>query len=329
MTLFVITSLSDLMINRLLFEHSRGDIIVVTPRQDVADLLAQFGIDAFLLATDIHSDIEGRDRQFKELAMPGVFSDTAFDTSDLPVWQVLSIDRLKFWYTPESEIFLGFIDNLKWDKAYISLDIGSVLPISVMNLAKERGAYSYAVKTEPIKTIEILDMIPFLTFDEYLVDTKEDARFLENAGGEVSVTEEKEQKHTEFLSKEKLRDVLGIQENVTLSGILFDKRDERQARTLLKIIDNQDKQIVVVFIFPVDERSAELAPSSLQEYINTIYIQTDPKMMAACDELVCTRWDDNYCLNLPFDPIIFDVHGINKAELIAPSHIEVQGLPTL
>jgi hypothetical protein len=330
MTLFLITSLSDLMMELLLFEHSRGDVIVVTPRQDIVKLLSEFGIDLFFLSTDKYLGVEERDKRFKNLAMPGVFKDVVFGGTELPAWQVLSIDRLKFWYVPENEMYLDFIDSSDWDRVYVSFDIGSALPIPVMNLAEKRGAYSYAVKTEPIKTIEIFDIIPLLTFNEYLVDEQEDIRFLENAGaqGKIHKMGERDLPKTEFPSKQILRETLGISENVTLSGILFDKRDERQHRKMLSMIREQERLNVMVFVFPVDTRSAELVSNVLHEYRDMITVQSDPKMMAACDELVGARWDDNYCLDLPFDPVIFDIHGINKAEFIAPKHIEIQGLPT-
>jgi hypothetical protein len=330
MILFLITSLSDLMIQYLLLENNNGDVLVVTPRQDVAKLLSEFGINTFFLSTDKYLDVKDRDREFKELAMPGVFSDTVFDGTDLPAWQVLSIDRLKFWYIPENEIFLDFIDSSNLDKVYVSFDIGSALPIPVMLLADKREAHCVAVKTEPIKTIEIFDMIPFLTFNEYLVNEKEDVRFLKNAGVQENITviSKGDLPKTEYPSKETLRETLGITPDITVSGIRFDKRDERQCRKALEIIKTNDNKKIVPFIFPVDDRSAELAPSSLYEYKEMIYIQYQPEMMAACDEIICFRWDDNYCLDLPIDPTIFDIHGINKAEFIAPKHIEIQGIPT-
>lgn len=327
MTLFLITSISNLMLDILLKEK---DALIVSPRQEIISLASELGMDAFHLSTDKYLDVKTRDAKFKELAMPGVFEDCVFEDTTLPIWQVLAIDRLKFWYSPENEDYLNFIDSLNWTKAFVSLDIGGVLPISVMHLAQEREAYCVAVRTEPIKTVELVDIVPLLTFNEYIVSEKEDGRFLKSvdAQGKITIREGEGPQLTDYPSKAKIRETLGIPEHINLSGIRFDKRDERQCRKALHIIRTGGDQNIRVWIFPVDERSTELAFGALYEYRDMIEIQLNSKLLAACDEIVSFRWDDNYCVDLPMNPIVFDIHGINKAEIIAPKNTDIQGLPT-
>ena len=82
----------------------------------------------------------------------------------------------------------------------------------------------------------------------------------------------------------------------------------------------------IIWVFPTDGRSAELAPTILQDYSRYFTIMKDRSMVAACDELVSFRWDDSYCFDSALPVTIFDPHGLNRSDVIAPKGIEIRGL---
>ena len=101
--LFYISSISDLMINTVLKHDLDNDsILVLTTRGDVYTFVNQLGIDCLMLAQAKQTSVRERDRMFRDMAMPGEFGESVFADTNLPIWQVLSIDRFKLWYAPHS-----------------------------------------------------------------------------------------------------------------------------------------------------------------------------------------------------------------------------------
>ena len=98
-----------------------------------------------------------------------------------------------------------------------------------------------------------------------------------------------------------------------------------ELKALAKTLDNYEN--VLVWLFPVDQRSKELVPRVLAEYRSLFTVMPKRGMLAACDEIISFRWDDNYCIDLPFDVVIFDVHGANRTDVLAPERItDIRGL---
>jgi len=323
--LFYISSMSDLMINTVLKHDMRNDsVLVVTMRRDVYSFMYQLGIDCIILSQTKPISTRDRDRMFREMAMPGEFGQSVFLGTDLPMWQVLGIDRFRLWYTPHNLDYVRFIDNLTWDKAYVSLDIGDALPMAISLLAYDRGISCVAVQTEPIRTLEVYDLAHSFSFTEYYVNTQSDKDFLVSAGlGALSFGYEIAR--SAYPNKDTVRNAMNIDKATTITGVFLDKRDERQCRVFLDMITTLGSPDII-WVFPTDSRGAELAPKLLHQYSQYLTVMEDRKMIAACDELVSFRWDDSYCLDVPIPVIIFDPHGINRSDLIAPRGIEIRRL---
>lgn len=331
-SLFYISSMSPIMFDVMLREHlqSAGDITVFTTREDVESVVRQLGIDAYLLSSSNKNvSIRQRDELFFDAAMPGDFADTCFPNTDLPIWQVLGIDRLKFWYSPQNINYLSIIENTEWDRAYVSFDIGDAIPWAISKLAAEKDCPCIAVKTEPIRTIEVYDLRNAMSFSEYYVWNNDDVRFLNKlkvSGKITNCNYAGIEKKTRFIDGEMLKKTMGFSANQVITGILFDKRDERQCRRFLNIIKKQATKGAKVFLFPIDDRAKDLSSKIFHDFKDVFTLMPHKDMLSVCDEIVSFRWDDNYCIDLPMRPIVFDVHGINGSEIIAPDGTDIKGL---
>jgi hypothetical protein len=267
------------------------DALIVSPRKDVVDFFENLGRYVLFLEPYANKSVKEVDAAFKKLAMPGIFGEEVFLDTDLPLWRVLSLDRLKFWYTPYAMEYISFIEQLEWDLAYVSLDIGSVFPVSIACLAAEYDIPCIGVKTEPIRTQEMQDIARLLPLSAYIVDSKRDVMFLRRNGviEEISIIEEDEPEYFQLGDKKTLRETMKLPLNGYFEGILIDKRDEYLARKYVKERPGQH-----FFVYPVEPRSAELAKSSFYPVLPQITIITKIKVLGACDKIVAFRHDEQY-----------------------------------
>jgi len=267
--------------------------------------------------------LEDSERYFAERMMPGFFyPDQSFLGTSLNIADVLSLDRLKWWFDYSASDNSGLIESLDWDRAYVSLDFDSPYPLIVSDISDGGITKTcVAVKTNSIRIREFVQYAKHLLFDEYLVDSEEDAAFLRKTIKTANITVRKlkrdGKKQVEYPKKEKLRTAMGIKENANLTAVFFDRRDEWQCRRFLSELDDS------AWVFPVDQRSKELAPSVLWQYARGITIQNDTKLLAACDSLISFRWDDRYYNDLPMELTIIDYLGINRSYDVAPEGVKV------
>ena len=147
MILFCVTQLSDILVTELLFQNSRGLVTVVTDKPHIVDKFKELGIHSLLLR-DRHMDISKQDKTFADLFMPGLLEDQSIE--GLPLWKVLSLDRLKFWFNPSSTENIEFLRSLSFDKVFISLDLHGTLPWIAMNIADDRDIECIAIQTTSI-----------------------------------------------------------------------------------------------------------------------------------------------------------------------------------
>lgn len=327
MILFCITTSSDLMIQTLIEQHNRNEVLVVTPYQYIKTNIDRLDIPCILLRQQ-NIEIEEADRVFAKTMMPGWYmKDAVFTGTSLGIADVISLDRLKFWFDYSSDENIEFIESLNYDETYVSLDLDSIYPLLV-------GGYAYdvvdeeairikntAVVTNSIRTPEFIGYAKHLDFDEYLVGSQEDASFLEKTVEKAKIIvrklENDGKKGVEYPKKGELRKAMGISELEHLAAVFFDKRDEWQCRRFLSELDSK------AWVFPVDDRARELAPTVLWQYDNMINIKTDIKSISACDQIISFRWDDRYFGNLPMELTIIDYFGFNRAEDLAPEGVKV------
>lgn len=305
MILFAITSINNNMLNLLLEERGKSDVVAVTTGPDIFELMKQYDIHCHLLVPQA-VDVSLRDESFAALAMPGIFGDQVFGGTDLEIWKVLSIDRLKFWYSYSSIKMDDFIGHLDWDKAYVSLDLNDVLPWIVADVDKE----IIAVQAGPLKTREMLDMVKYLNFNKYIVSSEADKEFLlkicPDATIETRIDDGK--KEVEFHEKSLLRKGLGISKNEQVVGLFFDRRDEWQCRKWLE--ENAGR--IKIFVVPTDNRSQELLYDVLHKYLPYLTVYTNSSMLSACDNIVAFRFDENYVSDFKEQIMILDYGDVNR-----------------
>jgi hypothetical protein len=307
MILFAITSINGMMFELLLEEHSRNDVVVVTTRSEIFELVKQHGIHCHLLLPQ-SVDVSLRDESFAALAMPGIFENQVFEDTDLEIWKVLSLDRLKFWYSYLSIKIDDFIQHLDWDKAYVSLDLNDALPW----IAADEDREVIAAQTAPLKTRETLDMARYLNFSKYIVSSEADKEFLLKICPDAIIETRIDggKKEVEFHEKSLLKKGLGIPENEPVFGLFFDRRDEWQCRKWLDENAGRTK----IFVVPTDNRSHELLYNVLHRYLPYITIYTNASVLVACDSIVAFRFDEGYVSEFKERIMILDYGNINKVK---------------
>ena len=315
-TLFVITEISDTFIELIIHERRRNQVTVVTTLPETAQKLQELDIDSFLLRQK-NMSVPEKDRLFAKHMMPGIMSEYGnFNDSDLQVWEVLSLDRLKFWFDHTADTNASFIDGFDADKIYVTLDMDSPYPW----LFEYLGVYVIGVQTKPIRTPEFVLFSTLLDFTEYIVLSEEDEEFLKkiNIQGKITNAEKNlkdGRKITDNQERESLKSKMGLSGKVC--GVFFDKRDEWQTRKFLSELSNCQ-----VIVFPTDARSKELIDTVLYNF--SFLVHTSPISILACDEIVSFRWDDNYFPeDLPDTFRIVDYNGFNQAAFLAPEGVDV------
>lgn len=313
------------MIDSLLWHHNtwHGDVSVVVTDTQVKQQIESLGIHCFLLQQKPMT-IRERDSLFAQTMMPGLFGDDVFPDTQLKQYEVLALDRLKFWFDHSAGYNLDFIDSLNWQCAVVSLDLDNPYPLAVCRMAQRRASDTIAVKTKSVRTKEFIDSVELLrVVNHYVVESEDDKAFLRklNIEGSITIRESARtgEKEVGYPEKETLRKGMGISPNERVVGVFFDKRDEWQCREYLKQLE-ADR----VFIFPVDERSDQLLIPCIMPYVNAVNINvyTDRALLSACDEVVSFRWDDGYCNDVPELKVV-DNQDINLSTILVPDGIDV------
>jgi hypothetical protein len=317
-SLFIITTISQLMLDTLLHEQNESEVTVVTPYDNIAHDMFNLGISCFPIKQKTMG-ISDMDKMFAEEMLPGVMESYGnFPGTDLPVWKVLSLDRLKFWFDYGAKTNLEFIRSIEYDRVYVSLDLDNPYP---WNIFPDDAEY-IAIKTNPIRTAEFVLYSPRFEFDEIWVDSREDEEFLKKIRTKTTVRV-KEKEKTRIITRKQVKSQesgkldLGFGSDSRVIGVMFDKRDEWQTRLFLSL--NHGKNIL---LFPVDTRSRELARDVLHEY--KFFIQSNEQVAYMCDEVVAFRWDDRYTPRKLSTFKIIDYGGMNMANVLAPDGIVVE-----
>ena len=187
-TLVFATSVSDTLETAVLEQSlaTANDLLILTPSQDVKRELERIGFDVTLLSYHISSSWENRDKLFKKVAMPGEILNINFPDTNLPVWEILSLDRLSFFFNGEESVKqLESLEWLRFDKAIISLDIHSHLTSLVGLFCRSKGIRCIACQTEryfPSVEMQSLAQSGYLDmFSEIVLGKHEDAVWLKKA----------------------------------------------------------------------------------------------------------------------------------------------------
>lgn len=324
-TLILCTSQpNDLFVSRAVKENSKtsGDIIVVATNASANNALKQAGLPSQFIFFDLPINRKEENRKFSDLAMPGVFGDTLFGGTDFPVWKALSIDRLSFWSEGSRALaILGALSALKWNKLITDLNIYSPYPFAAFSICRNRGGRSIAIQSHTLRSKEFFDIAPHLDFDEFIV-LKGEEQLARKTGAKIIVGGEANTKQTEDRSASDLRSGLGIGSKEYVTGIMFDKIHEIQAKMYLEWL-LKNKGGIPVF-FTVDSRSRVLLRKCLYPHQDIIR-HLDLSMHSVCDEVVAFGWHES--LRGIKGLKIIDWYGISGAKDVAPEGVSVSVLP--
>ena len=322
-TLFVVTSVSDLLISIITKEYLKnpGGVSIVTTNVSFYDSYRDKFGNMFLIDGVPVSD--SRDADFAEVALPGELAGETFPNTGLEIWKVLSLDRFRHWYNPEFQFICEFIDTLSWDTLYTSSDLGQTLPL--MSGFQGDGGRRVWVKTEPIRTREFMDFLGsnVFPFNEIITDSKDDIEFIIKHGNRrvraVYASGREEGLPIDQSAKAQIKANLDISGNVLC--VLFDKRDEWQCRSFISD-KSYKKYYNYTFVYPVDQRSRQLVYTSIPNAHELLLAQDT--LLKIADSIVSFRWDDNYMKWITIPIQIIDYNGMNKALFLAPEGVKVQ-----
>jgi len=188
-SLFCFTTPAPLLISIAIEQSHKtgGDCIYVDFDDQTHAALKQAQLSPTPIRATDHSNWHQRDTAFKAIAMPGIL-DFPIPSTELPVWQVISLDRLNFFYRGNAQKEYDLVTSLNWDLAYVPLDIHHPLPWKLARNHRVMG-----VQAGPLRTREMRDMLTVMNWDvgipflELIVETQLDKAFVDKYGYEAKV----------------------------------------------------------------------------------------------------------------------------------------------
>lgn len=267
-TLILITTHDELALDCFVEEYNRNECVVISTEAGAHRRAKEVGLPSQLITSVLAESPRERDECFAELAMPGVFEDIKFASTDLDVADVLSIDRLSFWYGGvNAGNIADMILALDWQRLVTVLDIHHPLPLLLVQHAKE----SIAICSDWSRELSDIK----LNFDK-IITTEETRPFLEKRfNGTIETRKGKAIGQIDFQRRVGLRSGLGIAENERVTGVIYDKEFDWAVRYFV-----QSHRGNFIF-FTEDERSKELLPRCIPDAV-----RYDINMAPICDEFI-------------------------------------------
>ena len=253
MKLFVVTKLSDYIIHELL---DSPNSLMITNVPSVAEEVRSFGIVPQLLSIEQKFTAKETDRLFYDEFMPGRLS--GIDINGMPIYEALSIDRLKFWFNGDPAARLvDIVSMLDFDELIISMDMWNYLPWAVADLV---DCPVTGIKVAMLRTREFCDYYRHAHIDTAIVSFLDEKELLESIDPTkkvISGTARPKRRPVDVVKKQTLREGLKISKGTIVTGVVYDKRDEWQFRRML-ILLKQGGIPWNIAVFPYDERSKRL-----------------------------------------------------------------------
>src|SRR3990167_5643819 len=165
-----------------IWRNGENNCLVVDTDDSIHAILEQHSISSLPLRAQVKVDWGKRDSAFRELCMPGKQLGISFPTTELPLWKVIAMDRLSFWYMGDMmPNWYKYLLALDWQKAYISADLHNPLG---WTLAKHSGRKIIGVKVGSLRTREWYDMLHTdgVPFSALISEKESDVRFLKDNG---------------------------------------------------------------------------------------------------------------------------------------------------
>jgi hypothetical protein len=212
--------------------------------------------------------------------------------TNLPLYKVMSIDRLNFWYRGlQAKRQFESIMALEWDTAYVPLDLYHPLPFA---LARHSGRKVIGVQISSLRTREWYDLLSSAVpnFAEWKVGRESDLKFLQSFGVKadlIQIEPEATVNPPQKESRDSMRKGLGIPDGYKVGLVFFDSQCEWEFRQLLPSLLGFYQMLYVYPLHPYDLRNLQ----DLGVIQNPIKIADNLSIETACDEAVLLRMDYN------------------------------------
>lgn len=185
---FVLTRLSDLVLDRLFREISSGrETVILSCRPDVSRQVSAFGLSAFDVFPE-NTDENERNARFYREFMSGeadIFSPKTFKDTGLDIGSVMNIDRLRLFWQP-NDVLDALLEEMSLDHVYYSLDYYAPETYAVLKHVKRVTM----IKTHPIFTPEFMRIWSSMPPCDVVVSTDREKSVLsgifERRGGTVT-----------------------------------------------------------------------------------------------------------------------------------------------
>ena len=309
-TLAVVTAFSrTYAATCLAIQHRElGKGIFITPQKDSYQSMKSMGLSPILLDVETHQTWTERDAHFASVAMPGSM-EFGFEGTNLPVWKVMSIDRLYFWFRGKS-VFRAIeaIEALSFDKLLVSLDIHSPLPWALANLHP-----AVAVQCGSILSREFSDLAPYLPFDKILVRDEISAKFLKKCGTkEDKILQASEDfpvpNEVDKKQRDKIREGLGIDPTRKVVATIYDSQTEWALRRWLQAVSSSMTPQTLIIVVKNKYQRKQLYSLCCKLFSGiTFLVVEDQSLIYVADELVCFRLDEEMSRSINIPIKIMDV----------------------
>ena len=300
--LIVASSLSRAFLDLSIQSINREKCIVIDTDDSVRAQLKNVGISSIPVRGLGFKSWAERDTSFRELAMPGNL-DMNFPGTDLPVWKVLSIDRLSFWFKP-SRFEIETVLALDWENALVPLDLRHSLPWVVGRMKP-----TMAVQTQPIRTRDWVSLFAAgqVPFSEMIAWNQRDSEFISgfiqkpvayhelgdwSTGTPVTDDERKA-----------LKKAMGYGD-VPVCLILFESQTEWEFRTCIQQLLSQ---FVTILIYPVsaNDRRNLLGLGVMSN--DRITIIDNPNVEPVADKVILFRYNEELMRGRRVPIAVYDI----------------------
>jgi hypothetical protein len=240
--------------------------------------------------------------------MPGTQLLEPFDGTGLPMWKVMSIDRLNFWYRgKQAKNQYESIMALEWDKALVPLDLHNPLPFA---LARHSDRYAIGVQVSTLRTREWYDLLSTHTaqFSEWKVGQPIEQKWLAKFGIQSDLVQIEPEPVVELPSqdsKKAMRKGLGIPEGYKVGLVFFDSQCEWEFRQLIPTLHSMYQLIYVYPLHPYDLRNLQ----DLGVIGGQMKIADSLSIETACDEAVVMRFEYNTIKGRAIPVRVMDIAG--------------------
>ena len=266
-----------------------GPTVVVDFDDAIHAQLKSIGISSIPIRVPGDSSWAQRDTDFAKLALPGSLTEP-FPLTDLPMWKVLSLDRLSFWYRGrQARLEYEAVMGLDWDSALVPLSLHNPLP---WRIAREKP--TMAVQTELLRTRAWLDWLSKpMPFTRVFLTSQKDVDFVKPYyRGEIHLVESSDfppGQPVSAVERSQSRKLLGIGDGERVGLVLFESQTEWEFRSVLADLVNYYQRVLIYPVNDYDRRNlTDLGIVS----VGPIRIVDSIVFEAAADEVILGRYHE-------------------------------------